>query len=106
MRTKSCGRCPRIMTKTELLKNLAESSGLNRDMLEVVFGKTIKAIEETLMRGEQVSIPDFGTFSVKTRKAREGRNPRTGEPLLIPESRVVAFKAARGLRERFKTLTT
>lgn len=94
------------MTKTELLKNLAEASGLNRDMLEIVFAKTIKAIEATLLSGEQVSIPEFGTFSVKTRAAREGRNPRTGESLKIPESRVVAFKTAKGLRERLNVTTT
>lgn len=88
------------MTKTELLKNLAESSGLNRNMLEVVFAKTIKAIQATLLEGDQVSIPEFGTFSVKTRGARKGRNPRTGESLTIPESRVVVFKTAKGLRER------
>lgn len=91
------------MTKTELLKNLAESSGLNRDMLEVVFAKTVRAIEATLLSGEQVSIPDFGTFTLKTRAARAGRNPRTGEALSIPESRVVAFKMAKSLRERLNT---
>lgn len=88
------------MTQTELLKNLAESSGLNRDMLEVVFAKTIKALKATLLEGEQVSIPEFGTFTVKTRSARAGRNPRTGESLTIPESRVVVFKTAKKLRQQ------
>ncbi len=93
------------MTKTELLKNLAESSGLNRDMLDVVFSKTLKAIESALLSGEQISIPDFGTFSVKTRAAREGRNPRTGEPLTIAQKRVIVFKTGKGLRDRLNATT-
>lgn len=68
-------------------------------MLEVVFGRIFATIETALCGGDQVAVHSFGTFSVKTRAARQGRNPRTGEPLAIPESRVVVFKPAKSLKE-------
>ena len=52
-----------------------------------------------LAKGETVSIPGFGTFTVKDRPARQGRNPRTGESIAIAASKVPAFKAGKGLRE-------
>lgn len=88
------------MNKTTLIETLSRQTGLDRHMLEVVLGNTFRTIEAALARGEPVAISGFGTFSVKQRAARRGRNPRTGEPIAIPASRGIAFKAARAWREK------
>lgn len=87
------------MNKSELLESLAQQTGLNPNMLEVVINKAFKSMGAAFVRGERVAIPEFGVFTVKTRNARQGRNPRTGEPLQIPESRNVSFKAAKALKD-------
>lgn len=86
------------MNKSELINRVAEQTGVARDMLEVVLGQTFGAIESVLTEGEQVSIHGFGTFSSKTREARQGRNPRTGETINIAQSQVVVFKPAKSLK--------
>ena len=87
------------MNKSDLINNVSSQTGIDRHMLEVVFGRIFGVIESSLSAGDQVAIHGFGTFSVKTRAARQGRNPRTGEAISIPESRVVIFKPAKALKE-------
>ncbi len=87
------------MNKSDLIHSVSEQTGVARHMLEVVFGRIFNTIETALAEGDQVAIHGFGTFSVKTRAAREGRNPRTGEAISIPESRVVVFKPAKSLKD-------
>ena len=88
------------MNKSDLINNVSEQTGIARHMLEVVFGRIFSTIESSLSEGGLVAIHGFGTFSVKTRAARQGRNPRTGEAISIPESRVVVFKPAKTLKEK------
>lgn len=88
------------MNKTELVKSISQQIGVDHNMLEALFGRTFATIEAALVEGEQVSIAGFGTFTMKTRRARQGRNPRTGEPIDIPESRTVGFKPAKAFKER------
>jgi len=87
------------MNKSDLINKVAEQTGIAHSMLDVVLGRTLHTIESALAEGEQVSIHGFGTFSPKTRKARQGRNPRTGETIEIAQSRAVAFKPAKNLKD-------
>ena len=91
---------PITLTKARLTEILFEQIGLNkreaRDMIEAFFG----TIAETLVQGEEVKLPGFGNFEVKMKAARPGRNPRTGEEVLIAARRVVTFRASRKLRDR------
>ena len=66
--------------------------------IETVFG----VIEETLANGDKVQLVGFGTFSVKDRAERTGRNPQTQEPITIPATKVPAFKAGKGLKDIVK----
>lgn len=90
------------MTKQHLVDALADKAGLTK----VDAGRVLDALEETisgaLARGEKVTWTGFGTFEVRTRAARMGRNPQTGAALHIPETRTPAFKAGKGLKEAVK----
>ena len=89
------------MIKSELVQRIAEENPhlYQRDVERIV--STIFAeITEALARGNRVELRGFGAFSVKTRDARTGRNPRTGEPVDVPEKTVPFFKAGKELRER------
>jgi DNA-binding protein HU-beta len=87
------------MNKGELIDAVAGSAGLSRaDATKAVDG-VLEAITSTLSGGGGVSLVGFGTFSVKARAARMGRNPRTGEPIQIKASNVPGFKAGKALKE-------
>jgi len=87
------------MNKGELIDAVAGSAGLTRaDATKAVDG-VLEAITSTLRGGGGVSLVGFGTFSVKARAARMGRNPRTGEPIQIKASNVPGFKAGKALKE-------
>ena len=88
------------MNKSELVDSIAEKSGLNKTQATDALNAMMESIGEALEEGETVSLVGFGTFSVKDRKARTGRNPKTGEPLEIPASKVPGFKAGKGLKDR------
>jgi DNA-binding protein HU-beta len=87
------------MTKQSLIAQVADVAG----MTKVDAGKAVDAvasvIESTLRKGEKVTWTGFGTFEVRHRAARMGRNPQTNEPLHIPASKTPAFKAGKGLKE-------
>jgi DNA-binding protein HU-beta len=87
------------MNKGELIDAVAASAGLSRaDATKAVDGM-LDAITVTLKNGGSVSLVGFGTFSVKARAARMGRNPRTGEAIHISASNVPGFKAGKGLKD-------
>lgn len=87
------------MNKTDLINAIAEQTGLSKaDSTKAVEG-VIEAVTNALRGGDQVALVGFGTFSVRDRKARVGRNPRTGETIQIPASRNPVFKAGKGLKE-------
>ncbi|MDK2802230.1 MAG: HU family DNA-binding protein [Oscillospiraceae bacterium] len=87
------------MTKTDLISKVAEKSQLSKKDSEKAVNTCIEVISETLSTGEKVQLVGFGTFDVRDRAAREGKNPLTGEKLSIPATRVPAFKAGKSLKE-------
>ena len=86
------------MKKSELAAHVAAQTSLSRAQAERVVDAVFSAIGEALAREESVVIAGFGTFATKTRAARQGRNPGTGEPIAIAASRAPAFKAGKALR--------
>ena len=87
------------MTKSNLISIVAESAGLTKKDTEKVVSSFLSAVTDALVSGDKVQIVGFGTFEVRDRKEREGRNPANGEPMIIPASRVPAFKAGKSLKE-------
>ncbi len=91
------------MTKAEIIKNVKERTGLSHQQSRKVVEIFLEGIKESLHKGERVCLVGLGSFYLKKRKERKGRNPKTGENLLIPEKWVVGFKAGREFREMAKT---
>jgi DNA-binding protein HU-beta len=87
------------MNKTELVSSVAEKSGLTKKDAEKAVNALFASIEEALAKGERVQLVGFGTFEVRERKARTGRNPQTGAEIQIPAAKVPAFKAGKALKE-------
>ncbi len=96
-RRRTPGDPPRL-NKSQLVELVATEIGTSRVKAEVVVGTVLGAIAKGLRKDRGVSIVGFGTFSVRNRKARMGRNPKTGEAIRIEASRTVTFRAGRGLR--------
>jgi DNA-binding protein HU-beta len=87
------------MNKTELTDVVADSAELSKAAATRAVDATIDAIVGALKSGDQVSITAFGTFLIRERSARSGRNPRTGEPIQIEASKVPSFKASKALKD-------
>lgn len=87
------------MNKGELIDAVASRAGLSRADATKAVDAILDAVQGTLSQGGSVSLVGFGTFSVKARAARMGRNPRTGEAIHIRASNVPGFKAGKGLKE-------
>ena len=87
------------MNKAELISVMAEKSGLTKKDSEKALNSFIEAVEEALVKGEKVQLVGFGTFEVRERSARKGRNPQTGEEIDIPAASVPAFKAGKALKD-------
>ena len=79
------------MTKAELIEAIVEETGLTKKNTAA----TLEAFIKTVKAAEEVKLVGFGTFEYRTRAARNGRNPQTGKPLQIAESRTLAFKASK-----------
>lgn len=88
------------MNKSELVSSVAELSGLTKKDSEASVNAVLESIASALEKDEKVVLVGFGTFEVRTRKAREGRNPATQETIQIPESKNAAFKAGKKLKDR------
>ncbi len=88
------------MNKTELIDSIAKNAGLSKKDAEAALQATIESIESALAAGEKVTLVGFGTFEVKERAAREGRNPATGETIKIKASKAPAFKAGKEFKEK------
>ena len=87
------------MNKSELIASVADKSGLSKaDATRAVDG-IVEAIEDALRGGDSVSLVGFGTFQVKDRAARTGRNPQTGGTINIPAAKVPSFKAGKSLKD-------
>ena len=88
------------MNKAELSALVAEKTGFTKKDAEKAVNATMSSIEETLVKGERVQLIGFGTFEVRQRKARTGRNPRKpGETIQIAASKAPAFKAGKALKD-------
>jgi DNA-binding protein HU-beta len=87
------------MNKGELIEAVASSANLSRADATKAVDAILDSITNTLAKGSAVSLVGFGTFSVKSRAARMGRNPRTGESIQIPASNVPGFKAGKALKD-------
>ena len=87
------------MNKTDLINTVAGETGLSKVDTEKAIKATIDAISTELTAGGSITLVGFGTFSVMERKARMGKNPRTGESIKIPAKRVPKFKSGKSLTE-------
>ena len=87
------------MNKTELIVITAEQTGMTKKDTERCINAAIDAITASLVKGEKVQLSGFGTFEIKDRESRLGRNPRTKEEIEIPATRVPQFKASKALRD-------
>lgn len=87
------------MNKGDLVQKLATQCDISKAKAEAALSALLSGISEALTNGETVSLTGFGSFTVKQRPARNGRNPATGESLTIPASAVPAFKAGKSLKD-------
>ncbi len=87
------------MNKTELVSSVAEKADITKKDAEKVIASVLETIEGALAAGDKVQLVGFGTFEVRERAARTGRNPKTGEEIQIDATKVPAFKAGKALKD-------
>ena len=92
------------MNKFELIDAVAKSADISRVKAALAVNGVTSAVTEALSGGDQVSIVGFGTFSVRNRSARIGRNPRTGEEIKIAEAKIPSFKPGKALKDAVNLL--
>ena len=90
------------MNKTELIAAMAENSGLTKKDCEAALAAFTGAVETAMKSGAKVQMVGFGSFEVKKRPARVGRNPRTGEPMTYPACKVPTFKPGKALKDAIR----
>ena len=91
-----------MANKADLIDGVASKSGLTKKDATAAVEGLFDVVTETLAEGERVQIIGFGSFEVRDRAARKGRNPQTGEEIQIPATKVPAFKAGKGLKDAVK----
>ena len=89
-----------FMNKSDFIKKLAEKTGFTQKDAEKFFNANNETIMEALSEGEKIQVVGFGSYEVRDRKAREGRDPRTGAAVSIPAKKVPVFKPGKLFRER------
>ena len=87
------------MNKTELIASVAQNAGMTKKDAERAVNAAIDAITASLKAGEKVQLSGFGSFEVKNREARVGRNPHTGKEITIPATKLPVFKASKTLKD-------
>lgn len=87
------------MNKAELVNAVADKAGVTKKQADEILGATIDTIIETVSKGDKVTLVGFGSFEPRARKAREGRNPKTGKALKIPATTVPAFSAGKVFKD-------
>lgn len=87
------------MNKTELIAAMSEKSGLSKKDAEKALSAFTETVSETLKAGDRIQLIGFGTFTISTRAAREGRNPQTGKAMQIPASKLPKFQAGKALKD-------
>ena len=93
------------ITKKELIDRIAEGSGSRRVLVKKVVQQFLDEIVNELGKGNRLEFRDFGVFETKLRKARKAQNPKTLEPVAVPEKRTVKFKVGRLMKQRLGDLT-
>lgn len=88
------------MNKGELIDRVAERANVTKKVANEVVSATLEVLEEAVSEGEKVTLVGFGSFEPRERKAREGRNPKTGDKMDIPATKVPAFSAGKQFKER------
>ncbi len=88
------------MNKTELIQAVADRTGLAKKDAEKALTALLDTVAETLAQGDKVQLVGFGSFEIKEREARTGRNPQTRAPIEIPATRVPVFKAGKALKDQ------
>jgi integration host factor subunit beta len=88
------------MTKAELIERVSgQVQTLTKRQTEIIVNAVFGSIKDTLARGEKIEIRGFGSFRLRQRRSREGRNPKTGTPVMVPAKRIPFFKAGKELKE-------
>lgn len=90
------------MTKAELLDKMAKDAEISKSAALKALDSMIDGIKKTLKKGNKVTLVGFGTFSITKRKARKGRNPRTGAAIKIPATKAPKFTSGKGLKDAVK----
>lgn len=90
------------MTKKEIVLKIAEESDLKQTDIKLIVQKTFDHIIDALSKGETIELRNFGVFKVRSRKPRVGRNPKTGEPVPIPERKKVVFKPGMVMKKKVR----
>ena len=89
------------MNKADIIAKLAPKLYITQDEARVILNSVLEVFTEALVEEKSLELVDFGTFSVQKRAERIGRNPKTGDPINIPEKEVVTFKQGKALGEKF-----
>ena len=87
------------MTKAELIETLADEQEMSRRAVGGIVDQLLDEITSALQKGDKVALTPFGSFVVRSRKKREGRNPKTGEKIMIAARKVPAFQAGKALKD-------
>ena len=87
------------MNKTELINQVAERAGLSKKDAEQALNAMLDTVSDALAQGDKVQLVGFGSFEIKARDARMGRNPKTKEPIEIPATKAPVFKAGKALKD-------
>ena len=87
------------MNKTELVYAVAEKADFSKKDADKAVAAVLDSITDALAQGDKVQIVGFGTFEVRARAEKQGRNPKTGEAMIVPASNLPAFKAGKALKE-------
>lgn len=90
------------MNKSELIAAVAEEANLSKKDADAAVSAVFDAVTAALKKGDKVQLVGFGTFEVRERAAKQGRNPKTGASMTIPASKVPAFKAGKALKDSVK----
>ncbi|MEZ0575400.1 HU family DNA-binding protein [Halodesulfovibrio aestuarii] len=90
------------MTKAELVERIAEKANLTKANAERSLNAFLESVQDVLVAEGKLTLTGFGTFVVEERKERLGRNPQSGEPIIIPETKVVKFRPGKLLKEAVK----
>jgi DNA-binding protein HU-beta len=87
------------MSKDMIIERMIEEAGISKSQAKKAYDSVFNSITSSLQKGDKITLTGFGTFAVGHRKAREGRNPQTGDTIQIPESNVPRFKAGKKLKD-------